>query len=209
MLQHNRFFPRTLCVAAVFLSFSSAAAAAEDADRAADHDSLRKLRATYEDAVNNNDLTKLKPLLADGFTGVMISGEEVKSFEDLQAFWKKAWAMLGTGGRYHVKVITDQTDFAGDVGISRGYTEELFHTSAGKDYAVQARWTAITRKQNGEWKVFRVQGSINPLDNAGIADMVKQARIFFGAIGAVIGLALGMIIRGLWGKRRAPSSVAA
>lgn len=209
MLQLYRSLPRTLFVFAAFLGFSSAVVAADDAGRAADHDALRKLRAAYEDAVNSNDLAKLKPLLADGFTGVMISGEEIKSFEDLQTFWKKAWDMLGAGGRYHVKVITDQTDFAGDLGISRGYTEELFHTAAGKDYAVQARWTAITRKQNGEWKVFRIQGSVNPLDNAGIAEMVKQAKIFFGAKGAAIGLALGLIIRSLWGKKQAPSPGAA
>jgi ketosteroid isomerase-like protein len=204
MLQLKRYLPRMLFGFAVFLGLCSAVAAGDDTGRSADHDALRKLRAVYEDAVNNHDLAKLKPMLADGFTGVMISGEEVKSFDDLQAFWEKAWYMLGAGGRYHVKVITDQTDFSGDVGISRGYTEELFHTAAGKDYPVQARWTAITRKQNGEWKVFRVQGSINPLDNAGITEMVKQARIWSGALGAVIGLALGVIIRGLWGKRQAP-----
>jgi len=209
MLQQNRCLPRTLFVFAVFLGFSSAGVAADDADRAADHDALRKLRATYEDAVNSHDLAKLQPLLADGFTGVMISGQEIKSFEDLQAFWKKAWDMLGAGGRYHVKVITDQTDFAGDLGISRGYTEELFHTGAGKDYAVDARWTAVTRKQNGEWKVFRIQGSVNPLDNPGITEMVKQARIVFGAIGAVVGLALGFMIRGLRGKKPARGPVTA
>lgn len=197
MLQRNRLLPRTLLVFAALLSSSSAAMAADDAGRAADHDALRKLRAAYEDAVNSRDLAKLKPLLADGFTGVMISGEEIKSFEDVQAFWKRIWDRIGTGGRYHVNVITDQTDFDGDVGISRGYTEELIHTAAGKDYAVQARWTAITRKQNGEWKVFRIQGSVNPMDNAAIAYMLKQAKILFGAIGAVIGLALGFIIRGL------------
>ena len=207
MLQRNRLLPHTLLAFAAFLSLSSATVAADDAGRAADHDALRKLRATYEDAVNSNDLTKLKPLLADGFTGVMISGEEIKSFEDLQAFWKKIWDRIGTGGRYHVKVITDQTDFDGEVGISRGYTEELIHTAAGKDYPVQARWTAITRKRNGEWKVFRIQGSVNPLDNAGITDMVQQVKIMFGAIGAVIGLALGFIVRGLLGKKPAPGSV--
>jgi len=198
-----------LVVFAAFLGFSSAGLAADDPGRAADHDALRRLRAVYEDAVNSNDLAKLKPLLAEGFTGVMISGEEIRSFEDLQAFWKKAWDMLGTGGRYHVKVITDRTDFAGDLGISRGYTEELFHTAAGKDYVVQARWTAVTRKQNGEWKVFRIQGSVDPLNNAAIKDMVTQARILFGAIGAVIGLALGLVIRGLWGRKHAPPPVAA
>src|SRR5208337_4308476 len=100
MLHLNRYLSRRLFVFAVVLGLFSFAAA-DDGDRAADHEALRKLRATYEDAVNGNNLAPLKPLLADGFTGVMISGEEIKSFEDLQAFWKRAWEMLGTGGRYH------------------------------------------------------------------------------------------------------------
>ena len=209
MSQQSRRLPRLLVALVAGLGSFTAVAAAQEADRAADHDALRKLRATYEDAVNNNDLARLKPLLAEGFTGVMISGEEIRSFDELQAFWLKIRDMLGQGGRYHVKVITDQTDFVGDLGISRGYTEESFHTAAGKDYAVESRWTAITRKQNGEWKVFRIQGSINPLDNAGIADMLKKTKISFGAIGAAIGLAIGILVRTLLVKKQGAGPTAA
>ncbi len=164
------------------------------ADENADHDALRKLRAIYEDAVNTNDLSKLKPILGDGFTGVMISGEEIRSFEELQAFWKRAWDLMGAGGSYHVKVITDRTDFFGDIGISRGYTQELFRTASGKEYPVQARWTAITRRENGEWKVFRVQGAVNPMDNALITDMLRRVRLLFGVFGLATGLAFGLFL---------------
>ena len=44
--------------------FSVASMAEEDPSRAADYDALRKLRFTFEDAVNSNDLAKLKPALA-------------------------------------------------------------------------------------------------------------------------------------------------
>jgi ketosteroid isomerase-like protein len=209
MLQRSKFRPRILFAIALLLSFTPAVLAADNDGHDSDRDALRKLCATYEDAVNSNNLSKLKPLLADGFTGVMESAEEIKSYNDLEAFWKKIWVILGSGGRYHVKVITDQTDFIGDLAVSRGYTEESFHTTSGKDYAVQARWTAITCKQNGEWKIFRVQGTINALDNPAITEMVKQAKICFGAVGTILGLALGFILRGFLIKKKIPNPATA
>lgn len=208
MLQQRRSLLQRLFVFAVLLGLSSVVLTGEDTGREADHNALRKLRSTYEDAVNNNDLTKIKPLLADGFTAVMISGEEIKSFEDMQAFWKRIWDLIGAGGRYHVKVITDQTDFFGDVGVSRGYTEEVFHTAAGKEYTVQARWTAVTRRQNGEWKIFRVQGAVNPMDNALIREMVQRAKLVFGASGFVAGLVLGFVVLILKRKKASPGPAA-
>ena len=179
------------------------------ADEEADHNALRKLRATYEDALNNNDMTKLKPALADGFSGVMISGDEIKSFEDLQAFWKRVWEMIGAGGSYHVNVVTDQTDFFGDVGVSRGYNEEVFHTAAGKEYVVRPKWTAVTRRQNGEWKIFRVHAALNPIDNVAITEKVYRAGQIFGFSGVAAGLILGLLVGALWGKKRAARPAAA
>jgi ketosteroid isomerase-like protein len=178
---------------AAILSFPLALSAVEDPSRAADYDALRHLRSTYEDALSSNNLAEVKPLLAAGFTGVMISGEEIKSYEDFEAFWKRFRSRIGEGGTYQVKVMTDQTDFFGDVGLSRGYTEETIHTAAGKEYQIQARWTAVTRKENGEWKIFRVQGSVNPIDNPAIREMVKGTRLIFGVSGAAAGFVLGLL----------------
>jgi ketosteroid isomerase-like protein len=204
MSRRHRSVQPALFALATLLVFSSAAVADEEAD----HNALRKIRATYEDALNNNDLTKVKPLLADGFTGVMISGEEIKSFEDMQAFWKRVWGLIGVGGSYHVKVLTDQTDFFGDVGVSRGYTEEVFHTAAGKEFALRPRWTAVTRRQNGEWKIFRVHAAINPMDNVIVAEIVKRAKLTFGVSGLVAGLLLGLVVGSLWPKKNSPRPAA-
>jgi len=204
MFMRHRSMWRSLFVFAILLVFSSVLRADEEADRNA----LRKISSTYEDALNNNDLAKLKPVLADGFTGVMISGEEVKSFEDMQAFWKRTWDLVGAGGSYHVKVVTEQTDFFGDVAVSRGYSEDVFHTAAGKEFAFRPRWTAITRRQNGEWKIYRVQGTLNPMDNAIITEIVRRARITVGASGLVAGLVLGFLVGGLWNRKKSPRPAA-
>ena len=190
----------SLLVSVLLLILPSLALANEEAD----HNALRKIRSVYEDALNSNDLARVKPLLADGFTGVMISGEEIKSFEDLQAFWKRVWDLIGPGGSYHVKVVTDQTDFFGDVGVSRGYSEEVFRTAAGKDFVIRPLWTAITHRQNGEWKIFRVHSALNPMDNVIITEIVKRTKLGFGASGLVAGLVLGIVGLTLWRKKRSP-----
>jgi ketosteroid isomerase-like protein len=204
MFMHHRSIWRSLFVLAVLLVFSSMLQADDEADRNA----LRKISSTYEDALNSNDLAKLKPVLADGFTGVMISGDEIKSFDDLQAFWKKIWDLVGAGGSYHVKVVTDQTDFFGDVAVSRGYSEEVFHTGKGKEFAFRPRWTAITKRQNGEWKIYRVEGTLNPMDNAIITEIVRRARIIVGASGLLAGLVLGFLAGGLWSRKKSPRPAA-
>jgi ketosteroid isomerase-like protein len=166
----------------------------------ADHDALRKIRSTYEDALNNRDLEKIKPLLADGFSGVVLSGDEVRTFEDIQAFMNKVWEMTGEGGRHHVNVVADHTDLFGDLAVGRGHNEESFHTPDGKDYAFQAPWTVVARRQNGEWKIFRVHTGLNPMDNVIVTEIVRRTKVFYGLTALGLGLALGVAIRSLWRK---------
>ena len=166
----------------------------------ADHDALRKIRAIYEDALNNRDLDKIKPLLADGFSGVVISGDEVRTFEDMQAFMNRVWDMTGEGGRHHVNVVADHTDLFGDLAVARGYNEESFHTADGKDYAFKAQWTVVARRQDGEWKIFRVHSGLNPMDNVIITEIVRRTKVSYGFAALGVGLALGFAIRSLWRK---------
>ena len=206
MFSHRCAVLRMPLLLAAILSFPLALAAAEDPSRAADYDALRHLRSTYEDALSSNNLAEVKPLLAAGFTGVMISGEEIKSYEDFEALWMRFRNRIGEGGKYQVKVITNQTDFFGDVGLSRGYTEETIHTAAGKEYQIRARWTAETRKEDGEWKIVRVQGTVNPIDNPAIHEMVNGTRLIFGASGAAAGFMLALLGCLLWRGRNKQQS---
>jgi uncharacterized protein (TIGR02246 family) len=166
-----------------------------------DREALRKIRSTYEDALNNRDLEKIRPLLADDFTGVVISGDEVRSFEDIEAFLHKVWGMVGEGGKHHVEIGVDQTDFFGDLAVSRGYNDEVFHTAAGKEYAFRARWTVVARRQNGEWKIYRVHAGLNPMDNVIVTEIVGRAKMTFGLCGLAAGLVLGIAACSLWSRK--------
>ncbi|WP_321476135.1 DUF4440 domain-containing protein [uncultured Paludibaculum sp.] len=209
MSKHRRSAIHLSLLAAALAGCAFAAAQpGEDPARASDYDALRRLKSIYEDALNNNDLPKVKPLLADGFSCVMLSGEEVKTYDEFVAFWQRIRGLIGEGGRYHVKVVTDQTDFFGDIGISRGHNEEEFHTAAGRDYAILPRWTVVTRKQNGEWKVLRVQETVNPIDNPAIDDIVSRTRMIYGAAGVGAGVLLGFLAGYALRKKRPGAATA-
>ena len=64
----------------------------------------------------------------------MISGDEIKSFEDLQAFWKKIWDLVGAGGSYHVTVVTGDAQ-VGRLFASLPFDHLLFtgSTAVGRD----------------------------------------------------------------------------
>ena len=61
-----------------------------NADLEAEHNALRKMKALYEDVLNNGkDPDVFAPYLAKNFVGSLATGDEVRSIEDLKAFWKK------------------------------------------------------------------------------------------------------------------------
>jgi len=95
----------------------------------------------------SGNVAKLAPFLSKDVTGVMVTGEEVKGLEGRSPTGKRSQDLIGPGGRYHVTVNVDKTDFYGDAAISRGNTEML---SARKwkgvavcialDFGLRRRW---------------------------------------------------------------------
>ena len=171
------------------------------ADEELDHAELRNIKAAYEEAVNNADPAKIALYLSENVTGVMITGEEVKGFAGLEAYWKKIQELMGPGGTYHVKVNADKTEFHGDVSVSRGNTEDVVKLASGKEFHFSSFWTAVCKKENGVWKVIRMQATMDPVDNVFVAARVKTNRIIYGVIGAVVALAVVFVVRMLRGKK--------
>jgi ketosteroid isomerase-like protein len=164
-------------------------AQSDEPDRA----ELRKMKAVYEEAINSNNLEKLQPFLAEGFTGVMVSGEEVKSFSDMKAYWEKMKDLIGSNGTYHVAVNTDLTEFHGEVAVSRGITDEQVKTSKGSDYMYHALWTAICIKKDGQWKVLRIHSAMDPIQNVFVMADLKATKTLYGLGGLAAGIVLGFL----------------
>jgi len=187
----------TIAVAITFCCLNSVARADENADRAA----LGMIRTNYEDAVNSGDLSKIKSDLSTEVTGVMVTGKSVEGYDGLVAYWKEVQNLIGTGGTYHVIVNVDKTDLFGDVSVSHGTTEEVVRLASGKELDFSAFWTAVCHKEDGKWKVVRMQATLNPVDNVFVSLQLKRAKLIYGIVGFIAGTILVLVTRCLLSKR--------
>ena len=186
-----------IAAAAVFCCLNNIARADEDADRTA----LRMIRTNYVEAVNSGDLSKIKNDLSKEVTGVMVTGKAVEGYDGLVSYWKEIQDLIGTGGTYHVAVIVDKTDLFGDVSVSHGTTEEAVRLANGKELDFSAFWTAVCHKEDGTWKVVRMQATLNPIDNVFVTLQLEKTKLIYGIVGFIAGALLVLAIRCLLCKR--------
>ena len=187
----KRLLPIYVATVAVLCCLNSTVYADEEADRAA----LRLILTNYMDAVNSGQVSKLAPFLSKEVTVVMVTGEEVKGLEGLEAYWKKIQDLIGPGGSYHVTVNVDKTDFYGEAAISRGNTEDVVRLGNGKELPFSSRWTSVCRKEDGAWRVIRMQAAMNPVDNVFISLKGQRDKLAFGIGGVVAGVIINFAIQ--------------
>lgn len=196
----------TTLVATAIFSICLIARANETADRA----ELQMIRTNYMEAVNTGNLSKMAPFVSPDTTGVMVTGEEVKGMDGLKAYWEKIQNLIGPGGSYHVTVNSDKTElFHDDLSVSRGSTEDTVHLPNGRELHFTSLWTAVCRKEDGHWKVVRMQAGMDPVNNVFVSLQLAKAKLQFGGLGVVAGAAFGLVIGIVISKRRsrAPATV--
>lgn len=154
---------------------------------------LRNLRAVYEKAIANRDLAALKPHLAGDFTAVMITADEVKGYDGILAYWKKVEDFLGKDGTYQVTIDPDDTIFEGNIAIAKGRANE-HAVRSGKALDFVSQWTAIARKEGGEWKLVRIQASIDPVENPIIKALQGHKQWIIGLAALLGGLLIGRLL---------------
>lgn len=154
---------------------------------------LRNLKSIYEKAIASRDLATLKPHLAADFTAVMITADEVKGYGGILDYWKKVEDFLGKDGTYQVTIDPDDTIFEGNIAIAKGRANE-HAVRNGKTLDFVSQWTAIARKEGGEWKLVRIQASIDPVGNPIIKALQGYKEWFIGVAALVGGLLIGRLI---------------
>ena len=168
----------------------------------AEHDALRGLRAIYEQAVNENRVDLLQPLLHPEFTGVMMTGRQVTSFDEVTQYWQDIRALIGEGGRYTTKVNPEWSTLFGDVALARGTTDDVVVTSEGQEFRFQSFWTAVLQKHNGRWALRRVQGSMDPVTNPFVREFARRAVVRTAIIAGLVGMLLGAVLMMVVRRRR-------
>ena len=167
--------------------------AAPSAAEEAEWVKIRNIKAIYEDAVNTNQLEKLKPYIAKNFHGGMVNGREARSYDDLVKIVADLRALIGAGGSYHVKVSYEPGTMFGDLAVANGAAEESIVTGTGKRFEPTSTWLVNLIKEDGEWKLYRVQATMDPVNNVFVRDTVKYTSIFFGGGGVLVGAILGAL----------------
>jgi len=91
----------------------------------------------------------------------------------------------------------------GDIAVSRGTTDELVRLPNGKELHFNAGWTSVCHKENGAWKIFRVEATLNPVNNVFVSYQLAKAKTIFAIGGFLAGAVLVTIVQLL---RRKPKT---
>ncbi|MBZ5636162.1 MAG: hypothetical protein LAO55_23790 [Acidobacteriia bacterium] len=165
-------------------------------DEEAEWVKIREVKAIYEDAVSSNQIEKLRPYIASNFHGVLVTGAEARSFDDLLKRNQEIRDLIGAGGSYKVAINYDPGTMFGNIAVANGTAEESIVTGGGKKFNFVSRWLVNMVKEDGSWKLYRFQATLDPVDNVFVQDTVKYNRMVFGGGALVIGALLGFVIRG-------------
>lgn len=167
-------------------------------EHGADREALRTLAHRYEEAINQGDLTVLSNSVAPNASAVFMTADEFTGIQSMQAFLDEVKKMMGKGSRYTIKLAPDTTDFFGDFAMAKGTCDEIATLGSGQTFSYKTHWTAVLRKENGEWKATRLHVSLNPFENPFITAKISMRTWITGGVAGILGLVIGF----LFGKRK-------
>lgn len=185
------------------------AASAQDAPDAA---TLGKLADAYEQAIRSGDVSKtgIRQSLARDFSAALPTGQIVKNYGELTKAENALRTLVGRGAVYGtVDVALDpKIEASGDLAVFSGRTENAATAQGGKSRAFTTFWTAVARREEGQWKLVRHQAVMDPASNPWHTEEAGGGPgwtwvLAAGFLGGAGGLALGLAGGFLLGKGRA------
>jgi ketosteroid isomerase-like protein len=194
---------RLAVVLPILLAAAAAAPAIAAEDREADHTELRAMLVTLRDAVNQKQIDKVEPLLADHFAITFADDTLVTSAADLKRYFQQLTdPQSGPLVSLTLEPVADElTSFiAPDVGVCHGRSHDTFGIRGGITRVLDSRWTATVARQGGHWKLAALHVGANVLDNVILSEHKRLTR------GVAVGGMVGALVVGfagfLVGRRR-------
>lgn len=188
----------------VLMLLCGQAFAQQDAGTEADHTALRTLKEQAVKAVNTRDYDLARSLLREPFMATVITQDSFTDFEKLKTYFEG----LYTRSFLRMKSITMSAEadelsqiYTGTFALTRGSTKERYELADGRAFDMDGRWTAVSMKENGAWRVVAVHTGTNFLDNPVLA-AIQGSVTKFGAGGLALGLLIGFIAGWLVTRRR-------
>jgi ketosteroid isomerase-like protein len=170
-------------------------------DEEALHQELRGLKKIYEDAVNSGNLAPLAPAFGPQTSGVVATNEEFHTLDEMQQIFDKFKNTLGPAYVYRVTLNPERSLIYGDIAVARGTSDE-YVKSNGREFTLTTRWTAVLRRENGQWHLLRSQVSMDPFHNSVTDFFFASVKKIYGSGGLAIGLVVGLLLGYLFAGRR-------
>ncbi len=176
----------------------------------ADHDALRKLKSDVTVAANNRDYAAMQMPLHQPFMTTLVTQDSFTDFGKLKEYFESLYTrdMLRMK---NVSIAAEADDlsqiYQGTFALTKGSTKEHYELTDGRSFDMDGRWTAVSLKENGEWKLLAVHTGTNFLDNP-VLNAIEKSVVWFGAGGAAVGLIVGFVFGWSFRKNRAGRSAA-
>ena len=174
---------KRIALAAALLLVSIHTASAQDAATTADHEALRKLKNDVVTAINTRNLASIDQLLHQPFMATVITQDSFNEVGRLKAYFEQLFTRSFLRiSRMTIEAEADELSqiYTGTISVARGATKEVYELSDGRTFDMRGRWTAVSIKENGQWKVLAVHSGTNFLDNP-VITAVEKTTMYFGA----------------------------
>lgn len=178
-----------ILLALLFAVSSAANAVATQAD----HEALRKLKADAVEAVNNRDYVSMQKFLHQPFMTTLITQDSFTDSVKLKEYFEGLFSRQFLRMK-KVSISAEADDlsqiYEGTFAVTKGATKEHYELADGRSFDIDGRWTAVSLKENGDWKLLAVHTGTNFLDNP-VLSAIEKSMVWFGAGGVLVGLFLG------------------
>ncbi|HEX5163263.1 MAG TPA: SgcJ/EcaC family oxidoreductase [Steroidobacteraceae bacterium] len=185
---------------ALLLMVSAASAQDPAAMPAEDHDGLRALAATMEEALNKRDLDTLLANVDDNVAFTAMNAETGYGKQHIRDYFDR---MLNGPNKIvqdiKVDFVPDKLSvfYGPDVAVSAGNAASHYELTNGLKFDIDARWTATLVRKDGRWLVGAFHYSANVFRNP----IMEKQRRFLVMAGGGVAILLG-VIGFIVGRRR-------
>jgi len=187
----------------------SAPSFADNTGTQADHDALRKLKTDAVEAVNKRDYSEMQKFLHQPFMTTLVTQDNFSDVGKLKDYYESLFTR-DTLKMKTVSIAAEADDlsqiYEGTFAVNKGSTKEHYELADGRKFDLDGRWTAVSIKDNGEWKLLAVHLGTNFLDNP-VLNAIEKSVFWFGAGGAAGGLLIGFAAGWFFRRRAGKSAV--
>jgi hypothetical protein len=169
-----------------------------------DHEQLREMLKKITTAFNTRDLDSITSLVDEKVAIISVDQRKCVGLEAFKAYVNS----LFSGDNPLLKSIvfkpeSDQlTTFLEDnVGISHGISTDTYSFINGETRVMKTRWSAITHKNDGSWKLTCLHMGVNLFDNP-VLEVAKKFLYWIAAIALILGFFLGFLLARKFGAKK-------